>query len=209
MAIWVSHAHSAPTCPAQLRSFSASAQATRAGSAPRSLRPASFPQQSQSSRTPRAGRLIHWPAVGIAAGVVWLLVAGLVWLLYQDGHAAMAAVAGEQAVQLAQATPPPETTDSPAVTEPSTQPGADEAAPFVSVPLSPALLLSPAESMKAAHQLPASEQGSGRENVACETYGTQVSFLSNPADAARRAAKERKLLFVLHLSGNFEDARFT
>ena len=209
MAIWVSHAHSAPTCPAQLRSFSASALATRAGSASRSQGPASFPHQSQASRTPRSGRLIHWPVVGIAAGVVWLLVAGLVWLLYQNGQAAMAALARKPAAQLKQATPPPETTDSPALTGPSTQPGADEAAPFVSVPLSPALLLSPTENIKAAHQLPASEQGSGRENVACQTYGTQVSFLSNPADAARRAAKERKLLFVLHLSGNFEDARFT
>jgi len=81
MAIWVSHAHSAPTCPAQLRSFSASALATRAGSASRSQGPASFPHQSQPSRTPRSGRLIHWPVVGIAAGVVWLLVAGLVWLV--------------------------------------------------------------------------------------------------------------------------------
>src|SRR5438105_4210571 len=130
MAIWVSHARSAPTYPAQLRSFSASAQATRAGSASRSQGPASFPQQCQPSRPPTSGRIIHWPAVAIAAAVVWLLVAGLVWLLYQNGQAAMAALARKPAVQLAQATPLPESTDSPALMEPSTQPGADEAAPF-------------------------------------------------------------------------------
>jgi hypothetical protein len=44
---------------------------------------------------------------------------------------------------------------------------------------------------------------------ACESYGTAVEFLSRPADAARQAVQEDKLLFVLHVSGNFEDAKFT
>jgi hypothetical protein len=44
---------------------------------------------------------------------------------------------------------------------------------------------------------------------ACETYGTAVEFLSRPADAARQALHEDKLLFALHVSGNFEDAKFT
>ena len=41
------------------------------------------------------------------------------------------------------------------------------------------------------------------------TYGTQVAFVNSPIEAARKALKERKLLFVLHLSGNFEDKKFT
>jgi hypothetical protein len=41
------------------------------------------------------------------------------------------------------------------------------------------------------------------------SYGTNVKFLSNPAAAARKAAKAEKLLFLLHISGNFEDAGFT
>jgi hypothetical protein len=44
---------------------------------------------------------------------------------------------------------------------------------------------------------------------ACESYGTAVEFLSRPAEAARQALREDKLLFVLHVSGNFEDAKFT
>jgi hypothetical protein len=43
----------------------------------------------------------------------------------------------------------------------------------------------------------------------CESYGTAVRFLSRPPDAARQALRESKLLFVLHVSGNFEDAKFT
>jgi hypothetical protein len=42
-----------------------------------------------------------------------------------------------------------------------------------------------------------------------ETFGTAVGFVRNPREAARLAAAERKLTFVLHVSGNFEDDRFT
>ena len=39
--------------------------------------------------------------------------------------------------------------------------------------------------------------------------GTCVKFLNNPVAAAGTAGKNQKLLFVLHVSGNFEDSRFT
>jgi hypothetical protein len=42
-----------------------------------------------------------------------------------------------------------------------------------------------------------------------ESYGTAIEFLSRPAEAARQALKEHKLLFLLHVSGNFEEAKFT
>jgi hypothetical protein len=44
---------------------------------------------------------------------------------------------------------------------------------------------------------------------ATETYGTSVNFMDDPVAAARVALKDRKLLFVLHVAGNFEDDRFT
>ncbi len=42
-----------------------------------------------------------------------------------------------------------------------------------------------------------------------ETFGTAVAFARNPAEALRQAGAEHKLAFVLHVSGNFEEARFT
>jgi hypothetical protein len=39
--------------------------------------------------------------------------------------------------------------------------------------------------------------------------GTAVQFVANPEAAAEQARKEKKLLFVLHVSGNFEDSGFT
>jgi hypothetical protein len=43
----------------------------------------------------------------------------------------------------------------------------------------------------------------------CGSYGTTIDFLDSPKEAAVQAKKEGKLVFVLHVSGNFEDPRFT
>jgi hypothetical protein len=45
----------------------------------------------------------------------------------------------------------------------------------------------------------------------CEThnYGTSIAFLDNPAEAAKKAQREHKLLFLLHVAGNFEESCFT
>jgi hypothetical protein len=43
----------------------------------------------------------------------------------------------------------------------------------------------------------------------CSTFGTSVEFVDSPSEAATQAKKEQKLVFVLHVSGNFEDPRFT
>jgi hypothetical protein len=40
-------------------------------------------------------------------------------------------------------------------------------------------------------------------------FGTSVEFFDTPSEAAKQAAKKEKLVFVLHVSGNFEDPRFT
>ena len=43
----------------------------------------------------------------------------------------------------------------------------------------------------------------------CGRHGTSVDFLATPKDAAEQAKKEEKLVLVLHVSGHFEDPRFT
>jgi hypothetical protein len=40
-------------------------------------------------------------------------------------------------------------------------------------------------------------------------HGTAVHFVNSPSEAARRALKEEKLVFVLHVSGHFEDPGIT
>lgn len=40
-------------------------------------------------------------------------------------------------------------------------------------------------------------------------YGTRVHFVDTPKEAAATARKEQKLVFVLHVSGHFEDPGLT
>jgi hypothetical protein len=69
------------------------------------------------------------------------------------------------------------------------------------------------EPMAAAPDFPAiagaDEPKAGEPAGDCETFGTAVTFARNPQEAARKASAERKLTFLLHVSGNFEDAGFT
>ena len=41
------------------------------------------------------------------------------------------------------------------------------------------------------------------------THDTRVAFICSPAEAARLAAADRKLTFLLHVSGDFDDSEFT
>jgi len=43
----------------------------------------------------------------------------------------------------------------------------------------------------------------------CGNHGTTIDFVETPADAAKQAKKEGKLVFVLHVSGLFEDPKLT
>ena len=47
------------------------------------------------------------------------------------------------------------------------------------------------------------------EFVECARIGTQVRFMKEPAEAFQRARNEKKMVFMVHLSGNLEDKEFT
>ena len=49
----------------------------------------------------------------------------------------------------------------------------------------------------------------GPVRAGCGKHGTEVAFVDTPGEAAAQAKKEKKLVFVLHLSGHFEDPKFT
>jgi hypothetical protein len=55
-------------------------------------------------------------------------------------------------------------------------------------------------------------QKGGKQPAATECsgdFGTSLHFLKTPSDAAKQAQKEEKLVFVLHVSGDFENPDFT
>jgi hypothetical protein len=45
--------------------------------------------------------------------------------------------------------------------------------------------------------------------VCVANLGTPIHFVADPPEAFKQAKKENKLVFILHLSGNFEDQCFT
>ena len=48
-----------------------------------------------------------------------------------------------------------------------------------------------------------------KEEGGCGKHGTSVAFVDTPSEAARQAKKEEKLVFILHVSGYFEDPKLT
>jgi hypothetical protein len=42
-----------------------------------------------------------------------------------------------------------------------------------------------------------------------QAYGTSIEWSGSPSEAAAKAKKAEKLVFVLHVSGHFEDPKFT
>jgi hypothetical protein len=53
------------------------------------------------------------------------------------------------------------------------------------------------------------QAGDAPEKTTCSAHGTTIDFFDTPNEAAKQAKKDGKLVFVLHVSGNFEDPRFT
>ena len=48
-----------------------------------------------------------------------------------------------------------------------------------------------------------------KKDGSCGEYGTSFFFEETPADAAKAAKKDGKLVMVLHVSGHFEDPGLT
>jgi len=48
-----------------------------------------------------------------------------------------------------------------------------------------------------------------KAETGCGDHGTAVQFFDTPSEAAKQAKKDQKLVFVLHVSGLFEDPKLT
>jgi hypothetical protein len=134
--------------------------------------------------------LVHRAPIAAAAGAALVLVgAALAWAaLHPPEHTTAAAPTAE----VAAATIVPAATVAVSLPAPAPEvPAADE------TPAPPAGPVAP-QPLAQAEPRPAGQ-----------TYGTRVTFLASPEEAMRVARRERKLVFVLHVSGNFEEACFT
>jgi hypothetical protein len=154
--------------------------------------------------------IVYWPAVVVAASVALVLSVGLVGLTWGLSPRPSLSVVAEQEALATQPSPDEDQVETPAA-EPASAPKqavakverqrAEEVRP---APAAPPVTPVQVEQERAAAPL---EAPAGKPPTAL--LGTTVEFVDNPQLAARTAAREGKLLYVLHVSGNFEDPQFT
>jgi hypothetical protein len=145
--------------------------------------------------------LVHWPIVVSAVAVSFsLVVCILAWIVTHPGKAPVGQLELERLIVVQTPTPAPpiitpaiNRVERPDVLLPHVPPAPKPTPP---VPVAGRVMETTPPPLPKARP-----KG--------ETYGTSVLFLSNPAEAAEVAKNENKLLFVLHVSGNFEESCFT
>ena len=130
-----------------------------------------------------AGEPIPWVKVAIGGTVVWLFVA-VVLTVYFSMQESATRQGNEQALNAMPAIKParPDPIDN------KPAPGVKEEEEFEDF------------------EQPALGKG---EFVDCAAIGTNVKFMKEPTDAFKRAKAEKKMVFIMHLSGNLEDKDFT
>jgi hypothetical protein len=148
---------------------------------------------------------MYWPAVGATAASSLLLVVVLVALTPHRRHApaveegAVALVAAESprveeppaAEPPVSAAPAPVPADVPPTPEPQASAPPPNPPEVVEAP--------PPNRTEVAVVLP----------PGCQRYRTAVNFYDSPAEARKKALEDDKLVFVLHVAGNFEEPGFT
>jgi hypothetical protein len=169
---------------------------------------------------PRTRRpLIFWPAAVAAAVGSLLFVAALFAVIPHRRHAAPAAptetaslvpVAAEPAPVEAPPAPEQQASALPAPEQQATAPPAPEQQ--VSAPLMPEQQASappPNPPEVADSPVLSLAKAASEKATTCPQYGTAVNFYDSPTEASKKALQEEKLVFVLHVAGNFEEPGFT
>jgi hypothetical protein len=188
------------------------------------VRPTSRLRAIQRERPPRqaprfrlATLLPYWPALLGTGLASYLVVAGVTLAVQRMRHSpvaapqpaaaapsskAMAAMALGPAPKLqAIILPSPDKVPAPATPSPALAELMGTVKPPKAAPVSDPELVIALDEPAADPHLEAEQK--------CDTCGTSIKFMRSPQSAARRAGMEEKLVFLLHVSGNFEDTKFT
>jgi hypothetical protein len=150
--------------------------------------------------------LIDWRLVAAVGLPLWAFVFGIMVPRKPAPPVVVQAAPVAAPVPIVQPPPPPEDDAIPlprAIVVRHAEPVTVPLVVPVPVPGEPPVVVKPPE-----FKLPDTE----RVPVAadrCQTFGTRVRFHRGPAEATEEAAKAKKMLFVLHISGHFEDPGFT
>ena len=166
------------------------------------------PPVSKPGLFPAIARAIDWRLVAAVGLPLWAFLLGVV-------VTRKPAPAAPPPVEVAQLAGPNGLPDPPVV--PAKPQAAEDSIPMpreivyrtefqpvpvvVPVPTEPVVVAAPAE-----FKLPASEVMPADR---CQTYDTKIRFHAGLPEAAEEAKQSKKMLLVLHISGNFDDPGFT
>ena len=150
--------------------------------------PTVIPVPKRPRRKPE-GQPIPWAKVAIGATVVWMFVVAVFTISFSlEGTPAQP---NEQSLNVL-----------PADQRARPEPAEKKVEPVERKPVAKAKEKEPDDDLDF---LPLPKN----EFVDCAAIGTDVKFMKEPTEAFARARTERKLVFVMHLSGNLEDKDFT
>lgn len=130
---------------------------------------------------------LPWLHIAVGGGVAWVVVVLVIafFSFFQDGSRRV-------------------------VEEPLPMPAIKPIAPQVAAPRAAEPEVAEAKKVIAPPAAPAAKAAARDEDfVDCGQIGTDVRFMRDPAAAFQRAAAEKKMVFMVHLSGNLEDKDFT
>jgi hypothetical protein len=179
-------------------------------------------------KTALPARRSPWLWVVSGGSMAWALVVMTIALRAGGKESAAPPQTPEPPVQLAAASPAP--IPAPPLADVQYDDGRDESIPLPLEPLlprrplplapeeAPPLKIIPMEQPKP--ELPAkppviAEPKRPKRDIDltvfanCASIGTDILFVKDPPEAFRRAKQEKKLVYMMHLSGNLEDKDFT
>ncbi len=145
---------------------------------------------------------VPWLIVATMCGVgAWLVVLALLAVSGMSGPRRHVEMAGANPIIVEIEHPAPAVEDE-VLQRPAALAAGLERRPAPGLPDPPPLAPLPAEE-------PAIAPPPGKAACAADQLGTDICFVKHPPDAFRQARKDGKLVFMVHLSGNFEDREFT
>ncbi len=166
-----------------------------------------IPPKPAAVASPRAGLLsvIDWRLVAAIGLPLWAFICGL---LIAKPAAPSSSIAN--AIEVAATTVPPIVTDDDTIPMPRevvVRTVVDVVTIPVAVPvITPGDVVTVAEPAMPEFKLPVSEMLPAER---CQTFNTKIKFHSGMPEAADEAKLSKKLIMVLHISGNFDDPGFT
>jgi len=86
---------------------------------------------------------------------------------------------------------------------------ANDGPPLLDLPVEEPVALVPAVPLGPQPGKPARRQVDTKIYQSCDQIGTDVLFMKDPFEAYKKAKEEKKMVFMVHLSGNLEDPGFT